>query len=470
MRRWQRRQSSIAAGMHESLNARTAPPAASARASGRRQARRGRGLAARLRPAPGRGREDRRPDDRLFSVRRRPLRAPCAWRRLFCWINPASNAGQAPPAFSISWNSAQAARQSCSVRSSMPPEPAAGSATLARLDSSSRMSCVLRAMRRAKPSGRPSAAVNGSTVIASAPPRPAANTAMVARSMFTYGSRRVIMRQAVSAEMKAGSGCSPQASSTAPTVSASARNFAMVRNWSASAASRKKIIAPRRVERDAARFERAQIGERIAEREGQLLRLRAAGFMHRPAVGDRERSAETLARRVRARWPRTPARSRATAPRLARPAAISAERIVAAADVGIASGVEPALLHQRGEMRRARPWPRGVRLNSIAMPARDRRRRARARCRLPTASRPKPWAPTAPGRPASARSRRFADRAAPACWRRPDRDDRPAPSPARARPARAGDRARVGRRAVERLDAQPVIGLADQRLVESARP
>ena len=67
---------------------------------------------------------------------------------------------------------------------------------------------MLRAMRRANASGKPSAAVNGSTVIASAPPRAAANTAMVARRMFTCGSRRVSMRHAVSAETNAGAGAS----------------------------------------------------------------------------------------------------------------------------------------------------------------------------------------------------------------------------------------------------------------------
>ena len=67
----------------------------------------------------------------------------------------------------------------------MPPEPAAGSDTLARLDSSSSTSCVLRAARRANGSGNPSASVCGSTVMPLAPPRPAENVAMVARSMFT---------------------------------------------------------------------------------------------------------------------------------------------------------------------------------------------------------------------------------------------------------------------------------------------
>ena len=96
--------------------------------------------------------------------------------------------------------------------------------------SSMRMSWVLRAMRRAKRSGRPRAAVNGKTVIASAPPSAAANTAMVARKMFTCGSRCAIMRQAVSAETNAGCGASPHEASTRAHSFRSARNLAMVRN------------------------------------------------------------------------------------------------------------------------------------------------------------------------------------------------------------------------------------------------
>jgi hypothetical protein len=44
---------------------------------------------------------------------------------------------------------------------------------------------VLRATRRAKASGKPSADVNGNTVMALAPPSPAAKVAIVTRSMFT---------------------------------------------------------------------------------------------------------------------------------------------------------------------------------------------------------------------------------------------------------------------------------------------
>ncbi len=53
---------------------------------------------------------------------------------------------------------------------------------------------------------------------------------MVVRSMFTHGSRWVIMRHAVSAEMNAGFGDKPQACSTRAHSSRSARNLAMVRN------------------------------------------------------------------------------------------------------------------------------------------------------------------------------------------------------------------------------------------------
>lgn len=58
---------------------------------------------------------------------------------------------------------------------------------------------VLRAMRRANASGSPSVWSKGSTVTESAPPVPAASVAMVARSMFTHGSRRVIITGEVTA-------------------------------------------------------------------------------------------------------------------------------------------------------------------------------------------------------------------------------------------------------------------------------
>ena len=70
--------------------------------------------------------------------------------------------------------------------------------TMARLDSSCSMIWLLRATRRAKASGRPSAAVNGSTLSASAPPAAAASAAAPVRSILVCTSFAAIMRQQVS--------------------------------------------------------------------------------------------------------------------------------------------------------------------------------------------------------------------------------------------------------------------------------
>ena len=48
------------------------------------------------------------------------------------------------------------------------------------------------------------------------------------------------------------------------------------------------------VKRHALRFERAKVGDGIGEREGKLLRLRAAGGMHGSSVGDEEGTGEAL--------------------------------------------------------------------------------------------------------------------------------------------------------------------------------
>lgn len=112
---------------------------------------------------------------------------------------PEPSAARWPPARSISWNQAQAACASSSVSCSTYQEPPAGSTTRARCDSSSRIAWVLRAIRRAKASDRPTALSNGWTLTASAPPTPAARQATVVRSMFTHGSRSVIITAEVTA-------------------------------------------------------------------------------------------------------------------------------------------------------------------------------------------------------------------------------------------------------------------------------
>ena len=96
--------------------------------------------------------------------------------------------------------------------------------------------------------------------------------------------------------MNAGAGARPQASSTRAQSFRSARNLAMVRNWSASAAMRKKIMRRASSSLMPAGLERAHIFDRDREREGELLRLRAAGIVDHAPIGDRERPAEALPR------------------------------------------------------------------------------------------------------------------------------------------------------------------------------
>ena len=120
----------------------------------------------------------------------------------------------------------------------------------------------MRATRRAKRSGNPSAAVNGSTSTASAPPTPAENVAMVVRSMFTQGSRLVIMRQAVSAETKAGFGCKPAGLLDTRPQQPHGAKFGDGQELVGIGGEPEFDHAACRIERDAGAFERAQIGDR----------------------------------------------------------------------------------------------------------------------------------------------------------------------------------------------------------------
>ena len=133
--------------------------------------------------------------------------------------------------------------------------------------------CVLRAMRRAKASGRPSAALNGSTVTASAPPTAAASAAMVPRTMFPCGSRLVIMRQAVSAATKAGRGVEPAGLLDARPELPDGAKLGDGQELILVGGEAEIDEAARIVERDAALLQRAEIGDRAREREGELLRL-----------------------------------------------------------------------------------------------------------------------------------------------------------------------------------------------------
>jgi len=148
-----------------------------------------------------------------------------------------------PPAASIAWNASQAFAASWSVRLSTYQEPPAGSLTRPMFDSSAASSWVLRAIRRLKSSGRPTAVSNGSVVIASAPPTAAENVAIVPRSRFTYGSSLVIMRQEVTACCTAPRDAdgTPETSPIRAHRRRSARRRAIVRNSSALAETRKQI-------------------------------------------------------------------------------------------------------------------------------------------------------------------------------------------------------------------------------------
>ncbi len=137
-----------------------------------------------------------------------------------------------PPARSISVNQAQAASASSAVSDSTYQEPPAGSVTRIRLDSSCRRVWVLRAIRREKSSGRPRRVSNGRTVTASAPPTPAPKQASVVRSMFTQGSRRVIIAAEVTAcwRWARSAGSAPHTSATRDHNRRAARSFAIEEN------------------------------------------------------------------------------------------------------------------------------------------------------------------------------------------------------------------------------------------------
>ncbi len=168
-----------------------------------------------------------------------------------------------------------------------------GIADFRQIDSSSRMSCVLRATRRAKASGRPSARVCGSATMLSAPPRPAAVTAMScaacsrrhrAWSSSATRSRRRRKRASVQAR---------RLPRLAPTVSeryelGDGEKFVGVRRHP------EIDHAARGIERHAVRGQRAQIFHGAGDRERQFLRFGTAGIMDDTAVSDRERPAESL--------------------------------------------------------------------------------------------------------------------------------------------------------------------------------
>ena len=207
------------------------------------------------------------------------------------WMNPLSSAAPMPPLASMSWNSVQLFCASSSVIFSMNQAPCAGSKTRPSELSSCSTRCVLRAMRRAKASGLPSAQVKGSTVTASAPPSAPPAQAMVVRSMFTQGSRRAIMRSDVAAHrcIRSAACVAPHASATRAVSLRAARSLAIVRNRSASAASARPILANAKRGLSPRALAGAQIGDQRGQHRRQLLGLAGAGFVIGPAVGEQRR-------------------------------------------------------------------------------------------------------------------------------------------------------------------------------------
>src|SRR5271163_579078 len=208
----------------------------------------------------------------------------------FAWNAPARRAFGKPPPASISWNSAHAASHKPSVSASNAPAPAAGSATKPRCDSRSWIDCVLRASLRASESGKPIACVNGRMLMLSAPPRPAEKAPKALRITFTYGSRALIMRQALSACRRAAASLGdPRPEQTERPKLGERDEFVGVR--------RHAELDPRArlLEGKSALLERPQIAHARGEREGELLPGRAARRVRRPPVGGEERPAKPLA-------------------------------------------------------------------------------------------------------------------------------------------------------------------------------
>ena len=172
----------------------------------------------------------------VAAVRQPLRRARPRRRRSGRATSPESSAAARPPARSISVNQSQAACGEL-VGERLDVPGAAGRVEhpgQVRLLDQQRSGCCGRSGGRRRRAG-PSAASNGSTVTASAPPTPAAKQATVVRSMFTHGSRCVIITDEVTAccRWPRASGDAPLTSPTRSHSRRAARSLAMVGNWSA---------------------------------------------------------------------------------------------------------------------------------------------------------------------------------------------------------------------------------------------
>ena len=108
------------------------------------------------------------------------------------------------------------------------------------------------------------------------------------------------MRHAVSAATVAGSGVSPQASSTRAHSFRIGAEFRDGEKFVGIGGEAEIDHAARGIERDAACLQRAQTIDGGGERESQFLRFRAAGIVNDASVRHHEGPAEALARQGRA--------------------------------------------------------------------------------------------------------------------------------------------------------------------------
>ena len=103
------------------------------------------------------------------------------------------------------------------------------------------------------------------------------------------------MRQAVSADTKAGVGAKPAGGLDPRPQFPQRAEFRDGEKLICIGRKAKEDHAPRDIEGDAFRFERAQIGKGDGKNERQFLRLRTAGIVNNAAVGDCELAAKTVA-------------------------------------------------------------------------------------------------------------------------------------------------------------------------------
>ena len=195
----------------------------------------------------------------------------------------------------MAWKCCQACSASCSVRSSTNHDPPAGSSTRPTCDSSNSSSWVLRAIRRAKLAAPRRESRPGSPRRTGTPARcrrrrrPRRKRPACVRSMFTHGSRWVIIGSDVSAcTMAAPPSGSPTTSATRAHSWRAAPHFGD-RHELVVVGGQPEADLPQRVaDRDPGFGEHPQVGHRGRDAAGELPRRVGAQIVEGGTVdGDR---------------------------------------------------------------------------------------------------------------------------------------------------------------------------------------